>query len=214
VIRQCCGQLGKQENCRIAVSLSAVTEHASVPLAYQLYLPAQWAEDPGRRERTGVPAVVKFQTKAQIALAQMRDMLAAGVPRAPVLADAAYGNDASFRASLEQLQLQFVVGVQSSTTLWPSGRGRPTPLRHRDDERPPLSVKGVALCLAAGDFLGVSWSEGSKGTLRSRFAALRVRPANQDYWRRSTDEEQWLLIEWPKTECEPTKYCYRTCPPT
>jgi SRSO17 transposase len=222
VIRQYCGQLGKQKNCRIAVSLSVVTEHASLPVAYQLYLPEQWAEDPRRREETGVPAVVKFQTKAQIALEQMRDMLFAGVPRAPVLADdAAYGNDDGFRASLEQLQLQYVVGVESSMTVWPpatgplglnlSGGRRAASLR-RHEECSPLSVKELALYLAAEDFFGVSWSEGRMGTRRSRFAALRVRPAHRVIWRKSMDEEQWLLIERPKTESEPTKYWLSNLP--
>jgi SRSO17 transposase len=224
VIRQYCGQLGKQENCRVAVSLSVATEWASLPMAYQLYLPEEWAEDEPRRRKTGVPAKLKFQTKPEIALEQLRKMVAAKVPTAPVLADAAYGNDAGFRAGLEQLRLPFVLGVQSSTTVWPPGtsplpakswrgKGRPTSLLRRDEKHQPLSLKELAVCLSAEDFRAVSWRDGSRGKLRSRFAALRVRPAHRDYWRSTPHEEQWLLMEWPKAEKEPTKYWLANLPP-
>jgi SRSO17 transposase len=119
VTRQYCGQLGKQENCRVAVSVSLATEQASLPVTYGLYLPETWAHDPARRKKTGIPEEVHFQTKPAIALDQIRWLVAEKVPSAPVLADAAYGNDHGFRSELEKLQLQYVVGVQSSTTVWP-----------------------------------------------------------------------------------------------
>ena len=72
VTRQYCGQVGKQENCRIAVSISLATEQASLPVGYQLYLPEVWANDPERREKAGVPEHVRFQTKPGIALDQFR----------------------------------------------------------------------------------------------------------------------------------------------
>jgi len=223
VMRQYCGQLGKQENCRLAVSLSAATEHTSLPLVYQLYLPQPWAEDAARREKAGVPAELKFQTKPQIALQQIREMVAAGVQKAPVLADAAYGNDAGFRAGLEELELEFVVGVQSSTTVWTpgtsplpakawKGKGRPTSLLRRDEKHQPLSAKELALCLSAEDLQTVGWREGSKGKLRSHFARLRVRPAHRDYWRSRPYPEQWLLLEWPQGEPELTKYWLSNLP--
>jgi SRSO17 transposase len=123
-----------------------------------------------------------FQTKPAIALEQIRQAVKDEVTPAPVLADAAYGNDAGFRAGLEELQLQYVVGVQSSTTVWPpgtgplpakpwSGQGRPPSRLGRDAQHAPLSVKELALCLTADDFHRVSWSQGSQGKLRSRCAA-------------------------------------------
>jgi len=106
VTRQYCGQLGKQENCRVAVSLSLATEQASLPVAYQLYLPESWAQE-RHDEAGGVPEEIRFQTKPEIALDQIRGLVEEEVPRAPVLADAAYGNDTGFRDGLQQLKLEY-----------------------------------------------------------------------------------------------------------
>jgi len=223
VARQYCGQVGKQENCRVAVSLSVATNSASVPVAFRLYLPEVWAKDDERRKQAGIPDAVQFQTKPEIALEQIRQAVKDEVTPAPVLADAAYGNDGGFRAGLEELKLQYVVGVQSSTTVWPpgtgplpaklwSGQGRPPSLLRRDGQHAPLSVKELALCLTDEDFHMVNWSPGTKGKLRSRFAAIRVRPAHRDYWRQTAHKELWLLIEWPKAEKEPTKYWLANLP--
>jgi len=223
VTRQYCGQLGKQENCRVAVSLSLATEQASLPVAYQLYLPEIWAQDRERRNQAGVPKEVRFQTKPEIALDQVRGLAEEDVPRAPVLADAAYGNDHGFRDGLQQLGLEYAVGVQSSTSVWPPGLaplpsqargvlGRPPKLLRRDKRHQPLSVKELALCLSPSDLRRVSWREGTRGTMHSRFAALRVRVAHRDYERSQPREEQWLLIEWPKAEKEPAKYWLSNLP--
>jgi SRSO17 transposase len=93
VVRQYCGQLGKQENCRVAVSLSVSTNQASLPIAWRLYLPHQWADDQARRKQAGIPEEIKFETKPAIALQQIRTAVEQGVPQAPVLADAGYGTD-------------------------------------------------------------------------------------------------------------------------
>jgi SRSO17 transposase len=223
VTRQYCGQLGKQENCRVAVSLSLATEQASLPVAYQLYLPEIWAQERARRSLAGVPEEIRFQTKPEIAIEQIRGLVEEEVPRAPVLADAAYGNDNGFRDGLQQLKLEYAVGVQSSTSVWPPGfaplpskargvMGRPPKLLRRDERHQPLSVKELALCLSPSDLRGVSWREGTRGTLHSRFAALRVRVAHRDYERSQPREEQWLLIEWPTAEKEPTKYWLSNLP--
>ena len=223
VARQYCGQLGKQENCRVAVSLSLATEQASLPVAYGLYLPELWAQDTERRKKTGVPEEIRFQTKPEIALDQLRWLVQENVPRATVLADAAYGNDHGFRTELEKLQLQYVVGVQSSTTVWPpdtvplppkprQATGRPPKLLRRDENHQPLTVKQLALCLSAADLRRVSWREGTRGTMHSRFAALRIRVAHRDIWRSQPHPEQWLLLEWPRTEKEPTRYWLSNLP--
>src|SRR5215217_8777164 len=103
VARQYCGQLGKQENCQAAVSLSVANDHASLPIAYRLYLPETWADDPGRRAQAGVPEAIGFETKPEIALGQIRAALAEGVPQGVVLGDAAYGIETAFRATLTGL---------------------------------------------------------------------------------------------------------------
>src|SRR5579862_8254552 len=101
VARQYCGQVGKQENCQVPVSLSVTTEAASLPVAWRLYLPESWAEDQERRaERAGVPEEIRFETKASIALGQIRWAMGEGIPRAPVVADAGYGNETWFREAL------------------------------------------------------------------------------------------------------------------
>ena len=223
VARQYCGQLGKQDNCQVAVSLSLATAEASVPVDYQLYLPEAWAEDAGRRRAAGVPDTVQFATKPQIALAQIRAAKACGVPQGIVLADAAYGSNTAFREGLNELELSYAVGVISSATVWGpgaaplppapyQGRGRvPTRLR-RAPGHEPLSVKQLALALKRSAWRKVAWREGTNQTLSSRFARVRVRVAHRDYLRTSMHEEQWLLIEWPSTEAEPTKYWLSNLP--
>jgi SRSO17 transposase len=221
VVRQYCGQVGKQENCRIAVSLSLATEQASLPIAWRLYLPETWAQDRKRRKETGIPREVTFATKTAIALQQIRKAVEEEVIPAPVLADAAYGNDSQFREGLAELGLEYVVGVQKSTTVWTAGeaprpakrwkgRGRPPTLLRRDKHHQPVSMKQLAESLAASAWENVSWRQGTKQRLRSRFAALRVRVAHRDYWRSELPAEEWLLIEWPTKESEPTKYWLAT----
>jgi len=223
VARQYCGQLGKQDNCQVAVSLSVTTEGSSLPIAWRLYLPEIWASDGERREKAGVPQPIRFQTKPEIALEQIRQAVAEAVPTAPVLADAAYGNDSGFREGITQLGLRYAVGVQSSMTVWKPGdgplpkkpwnrKGRPPSLLQRNAQHQPVTIKQLALELSAGVWGKVYWREGVKKKLHSRFAAVRVRPAHRDYWRRQPHPEQWLLIEWPAKEKEPTKYWLSTLP--
>ncbi len=223
VARQYCGQLGKQDNCQVAVSLSVATDHASLPIAWRLYLPQTWINDPERRARAGVPEDVVLLTKPEIALDQIRAALAAGVPRGVVVADAGYGVDTAFRTALTEMGLAYVVGIQSSASLWPpgaeplppkiwSGRGRPPSLVRRNPEHKPLSAKALAQSLPDQAWRTVTWREGTKAPLTSRFAALRVRPAHRDYWRAAPRAEEWVLIEWPQGESEPSKYWLSTLP--
>ena len=222
VARQYCGQTGKQDNCQVAVSLSVATWQASLPIAYRLYLPEAWANDVERREKAGVPAEIHFQTKLEIALEQIRGALADGVPRAPVLGDPAYGNDTEFRGKLAELGLSYVLGIQSTTTIWPPGleplapkpsqRGRPATRLRRDPEHPPLSAKQMALNLLAAAWRSVTWREGAGRPLRSRFARVRIRPAHRDHKLSRLREPEWLLIEWPDSEPEPRKYWMSNLP--
>jgi SRSO17 transposase len=224
VARQYCGQVGKQDNCRVAVSLSVATWNASLPVAYRLYLPKEWAEDFAKRKETEVPKEVRFQTKPEIALDQIRAALAAKVDRGVVLADAAYGINTEFRDGLTDLELQYVVGVQSTMTVWepgqqplpvkPRGRmGRPPRLLRRSNQHQPVSVKQLAMSLPSTAFREVTWREAGERKLRSRFAAVRVRAAHRDYEKAEPHAEEWLLIEWPRGEAEPTKYWVSTLPP-
>lgn len=221
VKRQYCGQLGKQENCQVAVSLSLASAQGSLPIAYRLYLPETWAADPLRRRKTGVPAEVAFATKPDIALAQVRQAVATGVPTGMVLADAGYGDETAFRDGITALGLCYAVGIRPATSVWApgtaplppkawSGHGvRPTRLR-REPGHTAVSVKDLALSLPPEAYQPVTWREGSNADLSSRFAALRVRPAHRDYLGTAPRPEEWLLIEWPEGEVEPSKYFLST----
>ena len=223
VAHQYCGQLGKQENCQVAVSLSVATWNTSLPVAYRLYLPEEWAQDSERRGKAGVPKDIRFQTKPQIALHQIRQAAEAGLVRGTILADVAYGNNTQFRAGITALHLSYMVGVQSSTTVWESGlpalaakpgkeQGRAAKLLRRDGLRQPVSVKQLATPLPTSAWKDVTWRQGTERGLRSRFAAVRIRPAHGDSGKAQPHPEEWLLVEWPKGEAEPTQYWLSTLP--
>ncbi len=221
--RQYCGQLGKQDNCQVAVSLSIANHAASLPIAYRLYLPKDWTSDPDRRSKAGVPDEIAFRTKPEIALEQIRAALAAGIPRGTVLMDAGYGTDTKLRTAITDLGLAYAAGVQPHTTVWTSGegplppkpwsgRGRPTSRLRRDAEHQPVKVKDLAMGLPASAWESITWREGSTGQLTSRFARLRVRAAHRDEKLKESRPEEWLLVEWPEGEDQPTKYWLSTLP--
>ena len=226
VARQYCGVLGKQENCQVAVSVSVANEAVSVPVAYRLYLPESWARDRRRRRAAGVPEDLEFQPKWQIALAQIRALPADGLPRVPVVADAGYGDTTEFREALTTAGIPYVVGVKGDTTVWRpgqaplppklgrGGRGRPSIRVRRTPRHRPVSLKILAAELPAAAWHAVTWREGTRGAMRSRFARVRVRPAHRDQQRSEPRPEEGLLIEWPRGEPEPTKYWLATLPET
>lgn len=216
VARQYCGQLGKQENCQVAVSLSVANAAASLPVAWRLYLPREWAEDAERRTKAGVPAELAFQTKPTMALQQIEAALAAGIPRGVVLADAGYGADMKFQARLAELGLEFIVGVQPRAKIWIngkqplppkawSGQGRPPSNLRRDADHQPIEARTWAMQLPSEAWQDIIWREGTKGELVSRFTHARIRPAHRDYWRNEPWPELAVLAEWPDGEAEPTK---------
>src|SRR5262252_10562469 len=180
VHHQYCGQLGKQANCQVAVSLSIANHYASLPVTYRLYLPRDWAEDGARREKAGVPLGIGFKTKPEIALEQIRWACAAGLPRGVALMDVAYGNDSRLRTGLTALGLTYVAGVQSNVLVWRSGarprrKGKPLNNTGRRDEPDLISTKEVALALPRRAWRTIKWREGSAEWLSSRFARVRVR---------------------------------------
>ena len=223
VARQYCGQLGKQDNCQVAVSLSLASSQGSLPVAYQLYLPKDWAGDATRRQKAGVPETQAFATKPEIALAQLRQAVLDGVPAGVVLADAGYGDETAFRDGITALGMLYAVGIRPGTTVWApgtaplppkawSGRGiRPTKLR-RESGNEPVTVKALAFGLPAPAWRRVTWREGSNAELSGRFAAVRVRPAHRDYLATEMRAQEWLLIEWPEDQGEPAKYFLTTAP--
>jgi SRSO17 transposase len=225
VARQYCGQLGKQDNCQVAVSLSLANRHASLPVAYRLYLPEAWASDVARRKKAGVPEEIAFKTKPEIALEQIRAACAAGLPCGVVLMDAGYGTHSDLRTAVTALELPYIAGILSNTTVWApgtgplppkpyvAGRGRPTKQLRRDAQHQPIKVKDLAFSLPAKAWRTITWREGTNASLKSRFARVRIRIARRDFNRSEPWPEEWLLIEWPKGEKEPTKYWLSSLPP-
>jgi len=216
VHHQYCGQLGKQANCQVAVSLSVANHAASLPVAYRLYLPEAWTKDRARRKKAGVPKQIKFKTKPQIALEQIRWACESGLPRGVALMDAAYGRDARLRAGMTELGLPYVVGIVPTILMWAPGSGprrmdKPMNNTGRRDEPELVSAKKVALGLPKQAWRTVTWREGSADQLSSRFARVRVRVGYNKLIPEKLSPE-WLLIEWPEGEAEPTKYWLSTLP--
>ena len=225
VTRQYCGVLGKQDNCQVAVSVSLACEAGSLPVAWQLYLPRSWAEDPRRRHQAGVPEEVEFATKPQIALQQLQHLLGEGAPKHCVLADAGYGIDYDFRQHLSDMGLLYVVGITSAVVVWPpgaeplppkhyQGMGRPPVMPRRTAQRQPVSVKALAPGLPKSAWQNIRWREGSNAQLTGRFAAVRVRCAGGNVGKARLLPQQWLLIEWSAGQAAPEKYYLSTLPET
>ena len=230
VQRQYCGTLGKTANCQLGVSVNAVTEQASCPLDWRLFLPERWDADAERRSACHVPERVRHRPKWQLALDMVDELEGWGL-RPPVLvADAGYGEAGEFRQGLDDREIGYVVQVKADTSAYPeqvrpttapyTGRGRRPQPRYRDK---PCSLKQLAM--AAGQQAGVAliWRRGSKGLQRSRFVALRVRPAGITPRRQAAARAdgigwelpvRWLLVEWPTDKPEPIKYWLSNLPET
>jgi SRSO17 transposase len=217
VHHQYCGQLGKQANCQVAVSLSIANHAASLPVAYRLYLPQDWTKDRARRKKAGVPKEIKFKTKPEIALEQIR-WACDGLPRGVALMDTAYGRDSRLREGMTELSVTYVAGIMPNTLMWRPGSGprrmdKPLNNTGRRDEPDLISAKQVALGLSKRAWRTVTWREGSADQPSSRFARVRVRVGYNKLIPETLSPE-WLLIEWPEGEKEPTKYWLSTLPET
>jgi SRSO17 transposase len=223
VARQYCGALGKVANCQVGVSVSAVTDTASCPLDWRLFLPLEWDEDRERRAKAHVPDELGHEPKWRQALAMLDELKGWGLEPKPVLADAGFGEISEFRAGLEQRGLDYAVQVRGRSSAYAEavkpataryrGRGRPPAPRYRAK---PCSLKSLALAAGPRAARAISWREGADGRkLRSRFLLLRVRPANVGLRRRHHGKElpvRWLVCEWPAGASEPVKYWLSNLP--
>jgi SRSO17 transposase len=202
VHHQYCGQLGKQANCQVVVTLSIANHHASLPVAYRLYLPKVWTDDPERCRQAHVPSAISFQTKPQIALEQLRAACAAGIVHGVVLMDASYGVNKALRSGISALGLQYAAGIVPVLKLREVAKNGTLGMR--------MSAKALALSLPKHAWRTITWRAGSAEPLRSRFARVRVRTA--PIRGAAKQIEETLLIEWPQSEAEPTKYWLSTLP--
>ena len=219
VARQYCGTLGKVANCQVAVSLHWSSEAASCPLSWRLYLPQEWFEDAARAQEVKLPSGTVHQSKTALALEVIDEALAWELPVLPVVADSFYGNDFAFRQALRERHLPYAVQVEPSTVVWttdpnlplppPKKRKRGRPRRYPPREALPRaeSLEKVAHQLPASAWRTLTWRQGSRGAQSSRFALLPVWAAHG--WRQQAHPlrvKEWLLVEWPKDEKQPTKY--------
>ena len=223
VARQYSGTLGKVANCQVGVSINAVCDHASCPLDWRLFLPEEWDEDVECRAAAHLPDGERHRPKWRHALELLDELEGWGLEAPPILADSAYGEITEFRAGLEERGLDYLVEVKGATSAYAEdarperppfqGKGRPPEVRYRAK---PSSFKALALEAGAESLQEVAWREGSRGRkLRSRFLALRVRPANKELRRAARNGElavRWLLLEWPAAAEEPTKYWLSSLP--
>jgi SRSO17 transposase len=221
VERQYSGTLGKVGNCQVAVSLHHVGEQGSTVLDWRMYLPESWTKNGKRREEAGIPKEIVFRTKWQLSLDMIDQVRAWGLPNRIVVADAGYGDTTEFRDELETRQLPYVVGISSTTGVWSKppqaqvpryqGRGAPA-TRYAYGKQRPTSAQDAAV--QAKGWKRIRWRQGSKGWLESRFVAFRVQPSHGFVRGQPPHKEVWLLIEWPESEKEPTKYFLCDLPAT
>ncbi|MGB9774836.1 MAG: IS701 family transposase [Bacteroidota bacterium] len=218
VARQYCGALGKTANCQVTVTLDFGTEDSSVPLDWALYLPEEWINDPVRRKKTGIPEEVTFKTKWELALDLIDEVRGWGLQNRTVLADSLYGDTYEFRQGLRERGLDYIVQVSGELTAWtedphpsepPMKRGGRIPRKrfYAKDFPPPRTLCQIAKELPSRSWKTITWREGTKGPLTSRFARVVVWVANglvQGKTMRQFREE--LLIEWPEGDNEPWKY--------
>jgi SRSO17 transposase len=223
VAPQYCGALGKVANCQVGVSVHAVTDQASCPINWRLFLPEAWDADAERRRKAHVPTTERHRPKWQLALELLDELAGWGLQAPVVLADAAYGEVGEFRLGLEQRRLAYVVQVPGTISAYPeevapepvayAGRGRRPVARYRQRRCSLRQLMGDVGERAART---VAWREGADGQrLRSRFVALRVRPAGVKLRRATRGGElpvRWLLAEWPQGEPEPVKYWLANLP--
>lgn len=225
VQRQYSGTLGRKDNCQVAVSLHLAGERGSACIGMQVYLPESWTSDRERCRAVGVPDEIPFQKKWEICLSQLDTAIGWGLTRRLVLADAGYGDVTEFRDGLVARGLDYVVGIQGTLVLWPPGAApipppptRPvgqrgmTPSRWKTGEQKPTPALELAASRGRRACRIVRWREGSRGTQKSSFGAVRVRSAHHHLQGAPPGDEQWLLYEWPAAETAPTKLWLATLP--
>lgn len=205
VQRQYTGSAGKTTNCQIGVSLSVATRSAHVPIDFELYLPKSWVDDPERRAEAKIPAEMTFETKIDLGLKMIERAVRAAIPGEIVLADSAYGESHLFRETVRLLGLDYAVGIHATTKVWLLDAAS---RRHGD----AVSVLQIGQSLGSSAFRRVTWREGTKGKLHSRFCFRRVKVANEDGIEPAKHEAVWLMIEWPLGESKPTKFTLTTLP--
>jgi SRSO17 transposase len=205
VKRQYTGSAGKITNCQVGVSLSVATRTEHLPIDFELYLPKVWAEDPVRRAKAKIPESVQFKTKIDLALGMIERAMQDGIPGEILLADSGYGESHLFRETVRLLGLDYGVGVHAPMTVWCLDSRE----RRRGDA---VGVQDLGVQLGSRAFRRVTWREGTRSKLSSRFCFRRVKVAQDDGIEPAQHEPLWLMMEWPDGEAKPTKFTLTTLP--
>jgi len=224
VARQYCGALGKIANCQVAVTLDLGTEEASTPLNWALYLPEEWISDPLRRKKARISENTTFKTKLELALELIDEVRDWGLKDRLVLADSTYGDSYEFRQGLRQRELNYIVQVEGGLMAWtedphpsepPMKKGGKVPRKrlYAAELPPAQSLRQIAKDLPFTRWKKITWREGTKGPLRSRFARMKVWLANGLLQGKTMKvEPEELLIEWPEGSEEPLKFWLSSLP--
>jgi SRSO17 transposase len=206
VAPQYCSALGKIANCQTLVSLTLARREVPIMLALRLFLPQSWTSDRSRLKQAGVPkAYRKPRTKSQVALEELDRVIAAGVRFGCVLTDAGYGQNGSFRQGLTARELHWAVGIARHLKVYPAEVKMIRPATRRGRPRQPVPhvlSRPAEDMLEKAQWQKISWRLGTKGKLKARFAALRVRVADGPTQRirdkgkqHLPGEEVWLVGE-------------------
>jgi SRSO17 transposase len=207
VAHQYCGAVGKKANCQVHVEIAVSNGMVAAPVGARLYLPESWTVDRDRCRQAGVPEVITFATKPEIALELIVAALADGVPRAPVLGDFVYGNNGPFREGLRRLDLEFFLHIDHGQL---SGWTRPMELEKKrkywqvKPGQPP--AQGVAALWNQQKSIhwhAVSWKAADGRTRRTRLAWLKVYLPSALERGAAQLEELWLVADWPAGDKEP-----------
>jgi len=222
VKRQYSGTLGKIGNCQIAVSVHAVGAKGTVPLDWALYLPEGWCEDPERRRKAKIPDEVQFQTKPELAAGLIERAAGWEIPRAPVLGDEAYGKNTELRTRLHQSGIEYVLSINSDARVHDPDTVFSVPGRKRGSrgpapsalvaDREPRQLTELAASLGEEDFQTLIYTTREGEQVRSRFAMLRVIAAHPVERDRCQPREEWLIIEWPEGDEQPSDYWISNLP--
>lgn len=225
VQRQYSGTMGRIDNCQVAASLHLASERGGVCVGMQLYLPRKWAERSDLREKAKIPDDIAFKEKWRIGLEMIETARSWGIIEKPVVADAGYGDSSDFRKALDNMGLEYVVGISGTAVVWPPGvcptppgshpqgkRGRPLVRWTAPEGEQPISIADLAASLPRSSFRRVTWTTGTKGKHWNRFAFLRVRTARRHTAGKPPGDEQWLICEWPKSADKPTTFYLSNLP--
>jgi SRSO17 transposase len=183
VASQYAGVVGKKANCQTLVSLTLAKGEVPVPIILRLFLPETWIRDPERLQHAGVPETFWVErSKPEIALEELQRVMQAGVSFGAVVTDAGYGISAPFRQSLSALGLLWAVGIPRIQKVYPADvRLGPAPRTRGGPRKTPIpDAEAVAAeaMLAESSWQRITWRRGTKGLLRAKFAAVRVRVAD------------------------------------